>query len=128
MTGTVSLEGAFRRFSQVPASERRILQWAVQALVPWALTVAHPSIWGLASASAQLVGGSLLLLPGARLRLAARGSALLIVLGHGVDPANLVGATTQVLIGGLEAALLVAVVSVLRRQGALAQSVARSSQ
>ena len=113
MTGTQALRGSFGAM-RAPAGERRVAQWAVQALLPWAFTVIHPSVWGLAVATAQLVfGGSLLVASGARLRLVAPGSVVLAVAGHGIDLSDLMGDVAQMVRGGLESALLIVAVSLL---------------
>lgn len=116
MTGTLAVRAGFRSLRTSGAAEQRAVQWVVQAVLPWALNVVHPSVWGLAAASAQLVlGGSLLVASGARLRQLARGTAALMVVGNGIDVSHLLGAVAQALSGGLEAALVIAVISLLRR-------------
>jgi hypothetical protein len=115
MTATLAVRTGFRRTRMPAATERRVAQWAVQAVLPWALTVVHPSLWGLAAASAQLVlGGSLVFASGARLRHLARGSAVLVVAGNGVDLSHLLGDLAQAVSSGLEALALVALVSLVR--------------
>jgi hypothetical protein len=114
MTGTLALRAGLADLLAAPAGERKVVLWAVQALLPWTLTLVHPSVWGLASATVQLLfGGSLLMATGARLRLVARGALLLAVAGSGVDPSDVVGIVAQLLRGGLESALLIAAVSLV---------------
>jgi len=99
----------------VGATERRAAQWAVQVLVPVLVAALHPSAGGLASTGLHAVlGCSALLATGLRLRLLARASALLVVLQSGIDPAHLLGALAQVLVCGLETAVLIGLLSLLR--------------
>lgn len=115
MTGTLAGRVALRITRTSYVSDRRVIAWTVQALLPWALTVVHPSAWSLTSATAQLmIGGSLLLASGARLRWVAQGTAALAVVGNGIDLSHLLGGLAQVVTGGLESALLVAAVALLR--------------
>jgi hypothetical protein len=119
MTGTAGVVTGYRRGRMSRAGERQVVQWTVQALIPWALTVVHPSVVGLAVASAQLVlGGSFLLVSGAGPRLLARGAALGAVVGSGVDLSDLLGHAVQLVGAGLESALLLAVIAILRTRRA----------
>jgi hypothetical protein len=50
---------------------------------------------------------------GAGLRLVARGSAFLLVVGTGIDPSDVLGGVVHIVGGGLVSTLVIAVLSVL---------------
>ncbi len=88
---------------------------SVQAL-PWAIAPAHPTTWILMAAGLQvLLGSGLLVAADLRLRMAAVAVLHLGALHQGVDLAHLVDGLNSILQQSAAAALVFALVWLLRR-------------